>query len=50
MQSAPGLVDHYRVDARSLLRVFKKLKQQEVDVALDGYGWYPDQMNVAFFE
>ncbi|UWF46928.1 hypothetical protein NYP20_16385 [Pseudomonas sp. N3-W] len=45
-----GLSVGEKVDARSLLRVFKKLKQQEVDSALDGYGWYPEQMNVAFFE
>ncbi|WP_421549158.1 hypothetical protein [Pseudomonas sp. QD4] len=45
-----GLSVGEKVDARSLLRVFKKLKQQEVDSALDGYGWYPEQMNIAFFE
>jgi hypothetical protein len=50
MGDSLGLDVTEKVDTHSLLRVFKKLKQQEVDSALEGYGWYPKQMNVAFFE
>lgn len=31
------------VDARSLLRVFKKLKSKELNILLDGYSWFPVQ-------